>query len=398
MFEHSPNARLADVFTRARAAVTARAASLEPESAPAPVPVPAKLPAPPPALSAALERARAAVSGQPAPLPSDLSSEAAAAQMYPARRAPLPPFPACLEAERGPADLARLEAPRPASPARPRVAVRPPATLPALADLVNLEALRDGPRRLLELLHRLAGDAARVKLAGRVAPSVMVFHQSKEFVARALGVSLVTVWRWTAELKGLGLLDARAHKATTTHKGEKVTRNDGMLYAVALRPHVSPRLRFHDLKHEYRNLDADRRDGKTAYQTVNASENLTPQEWYSRLVSWAVNPGCVQSTPVNSVDAYTVLDVVYALPGVAAAHPEHRPGIIGQLAAALARALGDGHSLRWYAALIWRAWREERENRPGLQALAATLTRLDADRAEWAGLRNPGAVLAARLA
>lgn len=131
---------------------------------------------------------------------------------------------------------------------------------------------------------------------------------------------------------------------------------------------------------------------------MNASENLKEAEWYQVLLQWAVTPGSTRSNPVNSVDAYTVLDVVYALPSVAAAHPEHRPGIIGQLAAALARALGDGHSRRWYAALIWRAWRQERENRPGLQPLAAALTRLEADRKEWAGLRNPGAVLAARLA
>jgi len=67
------------------------------------------------------------------------------------------------------------------------------------------------------------------------------------------------------------------------------------------------------------------------------------------------------------------------------------------LGAALARQLHDQHSRRWYCRLIWDAYAASVEGRAGLQQLAAQLARLDADRREWGGLRNPAALLVARL-
>jgi hypothetical protein len=47
--------------------------------------------------------------------------------------------------------------------------------------------------------------------------------------------------------------------------------------------------------------------------------------------------------------------------------------------------------------VLWQAWRGEIEGKGSLQTLCAVLLRLEADRQEWAGLRNPAALLATRL-
>ena len=121
------------------------------------------------------------------------------------------------------------------------------------------------------------------------------------------------------------------------------------------------------------------------------------------LKDWAVIPGTT-NLPLEDdpgifppAEPRTVRDVVYALPLVLDAHPTKRAALVGMLGAALARQLRDQHSRRWYCRLIWDAYAASVEGRQGLQQLAAQLARLDADRCEWGGLRNPAALLVARL-
>lgn len=288
---------------------------------------------------------------------------------------------------------------RPTAPDLKAVRVSAPRPVPPVADLTPAD-LASGPRRLLELLHRLGAELCRIR-GYAVIPSQIVLHQSQELLAAALGVHRVTVWRWTGVLEALGLVQARAHKGTATHRGAAVTRNDGTLYALALKVGYRARLRWDDLKHQYRDLDADRQAGKTAYQTLQQSVTQKDTEWYQLLRDWAVSPGNTQLNPVVSNDCCTrlntVQDVVCNLHLIAGCHASKRAGLIGMMGAALARVLGDVQSRRWYCALLWEAWRAEREGRAALQVLGAQLARLCADRAEWTGLRNPGALLAARL-
>lgn len=267
------------------------------------------------------------------------------------------------------------------------------------ADLIPVD-LPAGPRRLLELLHRLGRELCQVR-GYAVRPSQIVLHLSQELLAAALGVHRVTVWRWATELEAWGLIQARAHKGTALHKGAAVTRNDGTLYAVALKVGHRARLRFDDLKHQYRDLEADRRAGRTAYQTLQQSITQKQLDWYLVLRDWAVSPGNTQSSPVVAVDCCmrlnTVQDVVCNLHLIATCHTTKRAALIGMLGACLARALGDLQSRRWYCGLLWRAWRAELEGRAAIQGLGAQLARLGADQVEWVGLRSPGAVLVKRL-
>lgn len=92
-----------------------------------------------------------------------------------------------------------------------------------------------------------------------------------------------------------------------------------------------------------------------------------------------------------------VQDVVYLLPTLAAAHASKRAALVGIMAATIARDLGDHKSRNYFCKIIWQAWQDELEGRSGLQHLAAQLQRLEVDRREWKELRNPAALLAARL-
>ena len=318
-----------------------------------------------------------------------------------------------------------------------------PQAPPPLAELLNLDALR--PRRgkgagsagagaLATLLHALASHVLERRPSlrrrdGRL-PRQVVLHLSAEMLAAALGVDESTARRWTQRLEEVGYLHARPHYTTLTENGGSRTVVDGTLYAIRLEAGHQAHLSYQDLNRQYRDLNADRAAGRTAHAAVRqarqqaAQANSVPDEEknmpgstdlsissksiYLQLKEWAVTPGHFKKNPLRTDPRIippaelgetlkTVQDVVYTLPLVAEAHPTRRAPLVGIMAATLARALNDGHSRAWYCRLIWNAWRAETEGRAGLRVLAAQLERLDIDRREWTSLRNPAALLAARL-
>ena len=294
-----------------------------------------------------------------------------------------------------------LVAVRPSEPPAPTI--RTPRPAPArlrspcapLDTLTVLDELRPGPRRLLELLHQVAVSTVAAR-AYPVTPSQVTVHQPQELQAAALGCSLRSVYNWTTDLKVAGLIDSRPHFSTS----RGVTRIDGTLYAVALKAGHVAHLPHDDLKHSWRDLDSDRAAGRTAWKILAGSDpDRPPEDWKAILQAWSVTPGSINlplsPDPANS--PATIQDAAHMLPLIATAHPDKRPALVGLIASTLARALDDQHSRRFYCRAIWNAWTAEVEGRAGLQVLAAQLARLDADRREWAGLRRPGALLAARL-
>lgn len=328
---------------------------------------------------------------------------------------------------------------------------------PSIVDLVDLDELRpkcgkgfggEGPGELARLLDRLGRHALAVcpgkyrKRSGHW-PRQIVLHLSAEMLAAQLGRHVDTVREWTKILEALGYLHARLHFTQATRNGQKGTVVDGTLYAIRLQPGHKARLSFKDLNKSYRDLDADRLANRTAFRVIERADWLeqkalehqaeqslnaeitnsvpdgesyirgsTPLQAKARylldqLKAWAVTPGQVQdplfsdpriSDPDELAGAVkTVQDVIYLLPTVAETHADKRAALVGILGAALARALNDQHSRRWYCKVIWAAWTTELEGRGGLQVLAAQLARLDVERKEWGTLRRPAALLNARL-
>jgi hypothetical protein len=337
-----------------------------------------------------------------------------------------------------------------------RLQVMPTGGSP-VADLVDLDELRPkcgkgfgtaGAGALAILLNHLARHALAVRPAkyrGRGVnwPRQIVLHLSAEMLAAELGRNLDTVREWTKLLEELGYLHARPHFTRATRNGQKGTVVDGTLYAIRLQPGHKAKLSFKDLSKSYRDLDADRQAGRTAFRVIERAEWLeqqalehlaeqslnakngntvpdaqsyirgsTPALVRSRylleqLKTWAVTPGQVQDPLFSDPRIYnpdelagavqTVQDVIYLLPTVAETHADKRAALVGILGAALARALNDQHSRRWYCKTIWAAWTTELEGRGGLQVLAAQLARLDVEREEWGTLRRPASLLNARL-
>jgi len=116
------------------------------------------------------------------------------------------------------------------------------------------EALSDAARTLYSALVAVSVETARRR---DYSPNTthVTFHCPVEQVARACGISRQTAWRHLPALRELGVLDYRTHKGSL--HGE--TRNSGTLWQVRLNPiHGSrARLSFDDLKHKWRDLEAD---------------------------------------------------------------------------------------------------------------------------------------------
>ncbi len=293
---------------------------------------------------------------------------------------------------------------RPTEPPRPVIRPPLPAQLPPapsrpscaeLGTITDLDALRSGPRRLLELLYQVAVSAVRARAYG-VAPNQVTVHQPQELIAKALGSSLKSVYNWTGDLIAAGLLSARAHY--TSSRG--ATRIDGTLYAVSLKAGHRAHLAHDDLSFEWRDLDADRAAGNTAWKMLTGSDPGDRGMWLRALQNWAAVPGLVSDPPlvpdpVNRPG--TLRDAAHALPLIATAHPTKRPALIGVIASTIASALDDTHSRRFWCKALWKAWTAEVEGRAGLQVFGAQLARLEADRREWPGLRKPAALLVSRL-
>jgi hypothetical protein len=283
----------------------------------------------------------------------------------------------------------------------PTPTVRPTssARCPDLADVVNLaDELRAGPARLLEALHRLAVHVVSVR-GYACCPNQVTYHLSQELLALSLGCTTRSVQKWQAELERVGLLDTRAH-----YGGRKTdARVDGLVLAVTLKPGHRARLHHDELAHKWRDLDADRQAGKTAWAALKylrsqSSTALEPR-MNQVLKTWAVTSSFSKPRYFTDYERAenTVLDVVYTLPLLTDCPPRERPALVGRLAAALAHSLNDHHSSAWYARLIWDALEAEQSGLAALQPLASLLARLWADCREWPELRRPGALLAARL-
>lgn len=238
-----------------------------------------------------------------------------------------------------------------------------------------LTVARGGPLRLATLLYRIARGIARTRRMAR-RTGVVVFHLPVEMVAQHLGVDRTTVWRWAKVLKATGILDWRTHYGTLNG----TTVATGTVWAVRIRPGRA-KLTYDDLKHPWRNLEEDIRQGATAW----AWRRMQPD--FTTLLLWALGarrgPGA--PAPEGAVGPW-------AIPYLQEAEKGQLPGLITAIAEHLEGLLRDYGNRRYYAGLLWKVVRGELNP----WALLNAIQRVQVDMREgWA--RRPGALLASRL-
>jgi hypothetical protein len=328
-----------------------------------------------PRLNEVLARARAAVIGAAAPI----AAPALETVTVRPTEAPRP--------------LVRIKRPLPSSAVPSWTSCAPSELLAGL--LLSPTAVR-----IFELLHRLADEVAHAR-AYSVAPDIVTLHLPAGLLALSAGISRATLYRALPQLTKAGLL---AHGGQA-QKVRGMGLYGGCLWAVKVQPGAHrPALRREDWRHQWRDFEADIDAGRTLKALVEEVRQLQGEDqkdsYTSALKAWALTPGHTKTPAVDVVvssgDA-GLLELSYRLGSLAEVHPRRRAETVTALASALATALDDTGSKRWYAGLLWQAWTAEVEGRAGLQALAAQLARLRADRAEWPDLRSAGALLASRL-
>ncbi len=228
----------------------------------------------------------------------------------------------------------------------------------------------------------------------------VTLHVPLEVVALSIGRHRVTVWRLLPQLRALGLVDARPHK-TTALDGRTV--NSGTLWAVRLDPAGAgaARLTHEELKHEWRDLDRDRRRRRTAHRAVQErmqqSKEL-PECGYDLelLLAWALPPRH-SKTPLNMTvaPARADLEAVLDLPHVAVR--EERAAAVNGAAQALSGALGDPGGLNFYRFVLWQLLRlPQHAGEEFSRKVYHEARRARADAAEGFA-RRPGALFTARL-
>lgn len=246
--------------------------------------------------------------------------------------------------------------------------------------------------RIYRALHEVA---LRVATHRGYAPGVscVTYHLPTELLAFELAISRTTLWAHTKALAGKGLLAQRGH--TTTAYGKRV--KDGSLWCVKLNPKVgkSARLTYDDLKHTWRDLEADIQRGHTVYNWI---EQSNPREKESDivevLVNWALSPGRLGTPskmtvqPLNNYGPEALLDVQHT-------PKDERNTMVNIAASAIAAHLGDP-SLDFYRYLTWQLLRRLDQGDNRFHSLYTMVLRAGADRREGFA-RRPGALLVQRL-
>jgi hypothetical protein len=233
----------------------------------------------------------------------------------------------------------------------------------ALEDLLALyrdKGLEAGPVKLFLLLAYLGRRYLREKYGVKASrkASQVAFHLPNDLLAAHIGVDRATVWRWMEVLKQAGLADAREHRAWAVINGTPGFYTTGNVWLVRLKP-GRVKWEYADLAHPWRDLEEDRKHGRTAYRVLwpqgkgkgkNRKKPIRPS--LELLVRWTLGireapPPEVLLTrrdPTDIAELFALTDL----------DPQERPDAIQALAERMAHNLGDPHSVKFYMRVLWR--------------------------------------------
>ena len=337
-------------------------------------------------------------SERPAKLP-----EAVDASKY---RSPAPPGPSeAVSARAAAATALTPDATRTAlycADARAKLDAEAGALAEALRACTPALEARCDRRTAAEALHTglVALASAVMQARGHKAAAQVTVHQSAELLAEVSGISTASLYRYLPLLQEIGLIDYRGNKSTATVGEERCTRADGTLIAVNLKPGTSARLGIHDFG-SYRDLDADRLAGRTAYrycEQLRESPKTSTGGWKLRpLLIWALAPGHFYNLPLEVTLSLPTLalEAILDVPSVAFSE---RCKAVETAAGAIAANLADGQSLRFWADVLWRLLRLHDQGRGegGFGVVYHVVNRCLTDRREGFA-KKPGALAQSRL-
>jgi hypothetical protein len=234
------------------------------------------------------------------------------------------------------------------------------AALEELLALLEGKGLAAGPVKLFLLLAYLGRRYLREKWGRKASrkASQVAFHLPNDLLAAHIGVDRATVWRWMELLKAAGLADSREHRAWAVIKGQPNFYTTGNVWLVRLKP-GRVKWEYADLAYPWRDLEEDRRHGRTAYRVLwpqgkgkgkNRKKPLRPS--LELLVRWTLGireapPPEVLLTrrdPTDIAELFALTDL----------DPQERPDAIQALAERMAHNLGDPHSVKFYMRVLWR--------------------------------------------
>jgi hypothetical protein len=234
------------------------------------------------------------------------------------------------------------------------------AALEELLALLEGKGLAAGPVKLFLLLAYLGRRYLREKWGRKASrkASQVAFPLPNDLLAAHIGVDRATVWRWMELLKAAGLADARQHRSWAVINGTPGFYTTGNVWLVRLKP-GRVKWEYADLAHPWRDLEEDRRHGRTAYRVLwpqgkgkgkNRKKPIRPS--LELLVRWTLGireapPPEVLLTrrdPTDIAELFALTDL----------DPQERPDAIQALAERMAHNLGDPHSVKFYMRVLWR--------------------------------------------
>jgi hypothetical protein len=234
------------------------------------------------------------------------------------------------------------------------------AALEELLALLEGKGLAAGPVKLFLLLAYLGRRYLREKWGRKASrkASQVAFSLPNDLLAAHIGVDRATVWRWMELLKQAGLADARQHRSWAVINGTPGFYTTGNVWLVRLKP-GRVKWEYADLAYPWRDLEEDRKHGRTAYRVLwpqgkgkgkNRKKPLRPS--LELLVRWTL--GIREAPPPEVLPTRRDPTDIAELFALTDLDPQERPDAIQALAERMAHNLGDLHSVKFYMRVLWR--------------------------------------------
>jgi hypothetical protein len=271
------------------------------------------------------------------------------------------------------------------------------AVMPSAATLrAAVPYLTPSAIKVHDLLIRLGHEVLRAR-GLEVLPSSLTLHSTAVGIALHLNLSERTIYRAADELTAAGILAHGGHAQNV----RGLSRYDGTLWSISLKPGHTPRIRADEWRAVYRPDYAEEFYGKTGVRAEmsDLQDQKTGVAGFEILRNRAVvvvhaqNPRCASKSDTNAKHAVKGLEgAAERVRELGHAHYTKRAGAVTEAAQAIASSLNEPHRRAQWCKVLWHAFIHS-----NLEQVALNLLRLRTDLNEQAPWRRPGAVLMARL-